>query len=120
MSFAATSLVGLILDISIYIYLINSGTKVFLASVIGSLAAVTFVFFAAGIYIFKSKNLGTIYYFVWLSAQALSITLFALVVQILTDYNVSPIVSKLSVIPITFLLNFLIMTIITKTSKFKQ
>ena len=113
--FALFSAIGLSLDIGFYLVLIKYGVNVFISSLISSLSAVSFVFVFSGVWVFRKRGLNSYKYIFWILYQFCNILFFSAIVNYLYLNGLSPLSSKLLIVPITFFCNFLVMSILSKT-----
>ncbi len=105
---------GLIIDIGLYMILINSGMFVRSSSAIGSFFAIVFVYTFSSFILTSQHNRNKIKFFYWAAYQALSIVIFSNIVVYLFLLGMSPIESKLTTIPVSFMFNYLFINLILK------
>lgn len=106
--FFSISLIGLLIDISIFQGLLKLIKSPFLASSISSFAAISFVFIA-----YRFIKLGSYYsnkqFVVWVFYQIITISVYSILIANLLVSGFAPYVAKLSLVPLSFLLNFIVL-----------
>jgi len=113
LKFGLVAVLGLSIDLMLYMILYSSRVPVLYSSASGSFAAVLFVYYASQ-FIFidnirpRDKN-GLV---AWLGYQALSIGIFSAAVHNLYSFKFSAVEAKLLTIPISFLCNYIVIKII--------
>lgn len=113
MGFALVSGGGLALDFYLFLALVKGGVAVFLANILSSAAAVTFVYFVSAKRVFG--YVGHFLYglfLAWIAYQVIGIIAFSALVGLLAHY-VSPALAKVCVLPVTFSTNYLVMRLLT-------
>ena len=115
--FGFFSAIGLSLDIGVYLALIKLSVSVFVSSIIGSFTAVTIVFFLSGLWIFRERKFNFRKYALWIAYQLFGILFFSYLVKLLYFAGLSPLNSKLSIIPITFISNFFVISFLIRKCK---
>lgn len=111
--FFLISLIGLLIDISIFVILLDVINFPFLVSLLSSFTAITFVFIT-----YRFFSLGVFYsgkqFLIWLCYHIISATAYSLCIANLLLIGFAPYIAKLSLAPISFLLNFLVLNKIIK------
>lgn len=111
--FGFISASGLAIDMVIYFYITKAGFAINYSSALGSIFAVTFVFYASKIFL-EEKHTSYKKFLIWIVFQILSIVFFSSIVKIFYDIGIGIIESKAFTIPLSFLLNYLVLTFIIK------
>ena len=106
--FGIFSGIGLTLDVSIFYLLVHIlSVNVVVSNIISAFTAVTFVFLTSNRIIFKQTKFSYIRYTIYIVYQAVAIVSFSFLIKlIIVVFNLPPVVSKLIVVPFTFLLNY--------------
>lgn len=116
--FAVVSGTGLGLDFAVFLALIWLGVSPFTANGVSGTCAVTFVYFASVRRIFSYGGRFLFGLFLaYLTYQAIGVTAASLAVAFLSANSVSPPVSKLLILPVTFSANYLFMSLLTRRGR---
>jgi putative flippase GtrA len=115
------SLVGLSLDVLIYYTLVHIfGMEVFFANLMSSFSAISFVYIMSTKKIFdKQSSISS--YTLYIIYHLISINIYSyLVSSIHVQYGFSPLMSKAVTVPLSFITNFIFMSVLAnylKTNK---
>lgn len=114
-SFGLISLIGLFVDVQLFILLLRVEVSPFISSIISSTIAITIVFVLTTVFI-KKKNVEKVYdkYLYWVFYQVLSILFFSKLVSLLMVFGYEAITSKLIVVPLSFISNYIVIEMILK------
>jgi putative flippase GtrA len=112
--YSVISLLGLVIDFFVYLTLLRVDIGVFVSSFLGSLAAVTFVFFVTNLHVFRNSSSSIKKYTIWLIYQIFNTLFFAFVVKLLFLYGFNAIFSKIITVPFSFSLNFMVSKLLSK------
>ena len=106
--FFLVSLIGLIIDVALFLYLLRNFNDAFLTNIVSSIVAVSFVFVA-----YRYLKIGKVYsflqHFFWLIYQLVTILCFSYIIHLMIVINTPPLFAKLIILPITFSLNYLVL-----------
>ena len=97
----------------IYVILSNQGLNVNYSSAIGSLFAVIIVYYMSKFFMKENKTTDN-KLIVWIAFQAVSIIIFSSLVKLFYSLGIGKVDSKILTIPLSFLLNYLVMTLVVK------
>ena len=113
--FGFISLIGLFVDVQLFILLLRVEVSPFISSIISSTIAITIVFVLTTVFI-KKKNVEKVYdkYLYWVFYQVLSILFFSKLVSLLMVFGYEAITSKLIVVPLSFISNYIVIEMILK------
>lgn len=112
--FAAVSGIGLLIDLTLFIALIDLGLGAFPASVASSSAAVTFVYLASVWRVFRYGGRFQLKMFaIYALYQLCGISAGSWAVQFLVSAGLPGGLAKLSIVPLTFSANYLFMSWLT-------
>ena len=113
--FGFISLIGLFVDVQVFILLLRVEVSPFISSIISSTIAITIVFVLTTVFI-KKKNVEKVYdkYLYWVFYQVLSILFFSKLVSLLMVFGYEAITSKLIVVPLSFISNYIVIEMILK------
>ena len=113
--FGFISLIGLFVDVQVFILLLRVEVSPFTSSIISSTIAITIVFVLTTVFI-KKKNVQKVYdkYLYWVLYQVLSILFFSKLVSLLMVFGYEAITSKLIVVPLSFISNYIVIEMILK------
>jgi putative flippase GtrA len=113
--FGLISLIGFFVDVQLFILLLRVEVSPFISSIISSTIAITIVFVLTTVFI-KKKNVQKVYdkYLYWVLYQVLSILFFSKLVSLLMVFGYEAITSKLSVVPLSFISNYIVIEMILK------
>ncbi len=118
-SFGIVSATGLALDVggfSLLVHIAHMGPLP--ANLISATVAVTFVFFVSARHVFRSDgHLLIIPFMIYLIYQAIAVSLASVAVAWLCHAGVLPILSKIAILPVTFIANFLVMARLTRNPR---
>ncbi len=115
MKFALVSGIGLALDFGLFVALIGMSASPFAANAVSATCAVTFVYLASVRRIFSYQGRFLVRMFLaYLIYQALGVTAASLAVSWLSASYLSPGLSKLAILPVTFSANYLFMALLTR------
>ena len=103
---------GLVVDLLIYSILIKYNLHIIYSNAISSSCATISVYIISSILVFNKIDGGIIKIFLWILYQILNIILFSNVVYFFNIYCTSPIVSKLLTIPISFICNYIVISML--------
>lgn len=108
-NFGFFSLIGLLLDLSLYLFLHNLlGIRPWLGNTLSSIVGTTFVFIFSGRYTFNEQGFTLSAYMIWVMYSFIIIYMSSKAIEIMSFNGFQPITSKLITIPVTFSSNFLI------------
>ena len=113
--FGFISLIGLFVDVQLFILLLRVEVSPFISSIISSTIAITIVFVLTTVFI-KKKNVEKVYdkYLYWVFYQVLSILFFSKLVSLLMVFGYEAITSKLIVVPLSFISKYIVIEMILK------
>ena len=113
--FAAASGIGLLIDLALFLVLIQAKLTPTFANLLSATAAVTLVYFATVHRVFSYRGRFLLPLFVgYLAYQAAAVTAASLAVGWLARYWMPPALAKLAILPVTFSANFLFMSLLTR------
>jgi putative flippase GtrA len=104
---------GLSIDMGIYVVLVNQGMHVNYSSAIGSFFAIIFVYYMSK-FVMKENKTTDNKLLVWIAFQAVSIITFSSLVKLFYSLGIGKVESKFLTIPMSFLLNYIVMTLVIK------
>ena len=114
MRFALVSGTGLAIDIVVFIGLIAGGTSAFLGNALSSAMAVTFVYYAALRGVFRYDGRANVQMLLaYILYQIGGIIMSSWAVSALITHQLSPAISKVLILPVTFGANYLFMLWLT-------
>lgn len=113
--FAAASGIGLLLDLGLFLFLIQTELTPTVANLLSATAAITFVYFATvrRVFSYHGKFLLPLF-FAYVAYQAAAVMAASIAVGYLAFYWLHPALAKLAILPVTFTANFLYMSFLTR------
>lgn len=121
LSFALVSGTGLCIDFAVFLSLIALGASSFWANAVSGTCAVTFVYFASvrRIFSYAGRFLFGLC-LAYLAYQAVGVTAASLAVAYLSDNFVTPALSKVLILPVTFSANYIFMALLTSPHRKRE
>ncbi|MCT7593193.1 GtrA family protein [Aliarcobacter butzleri] len=115
------SLIGLSLDVVIYYTLLHIfGMEVFFANLISSFCAISFVYIMSTKEIFDKQG-SILSYAIYIIYHIISINIYSyLVSYIHYQYGFNPLISKAVTVPLSFITNFIFISVLVKYLKFLE
>jgi putative flippase GtrA len=106
--FGIFSGIGLTMDVTLFYIMVHIlSFNVILSNIISAFTAVTFVFLTSNRIIFKQSDFSYVKYIVYIIYQAVAIISFSFLIKLLINiFSLPPVVSKIIVVPFSFLLNY--------------
>ena len=99
---------GFIADLIIYSILLGLDIKPFYSNIFSSICAVSLVYVTSGRFIFFGNKLSINTYTIWIIYQAINIFFFSYILLIIIYNNFHPVISKIIIVPFSFILNYII------------
>lgn len=110
--FGLISFIGLCLDLLTYFFLIKY-FLIFVSNIVSSGVAVSTVYFLTSIFISDSKK-SILSFILWILYQVINILFFSYLLFFIDSLLNDPILSKIILIPFSFLLNFLVINFLLR------
>lgn len=118
--FGFISALGLMIDCSIFYFLLKIDDNIFFQNYISSLTAIIFVYLLSNKYLSKEAKItsNSFKLIVWVIYQIVNITFFSWLIAMVYNFGINPLISKVIVIFLSFTANYFMMTRIILNKKF--